>query len=101
MGRVVDAVTGSSIAAAVVTLSGGPQPPVRILTNGEGHYLFRRFPAGRYVIAASAPGYMYGGFGQARPAGAVQPLDLTSDEQRGSLTIRLWPHSSISGVVTD
>jgi hypothetical protein len=101
MGRVVDAMSGAALAGAEVTLSGGAQSPVRMLTNGDGHYLFRQLSPGRYLIAASTPGYLYGGFGQTRTTGSPQSLDLTNGEQRGGLTIRLWPHSSISGIVTD
>ena len=102
MGRVVDARSGASLAGAEVTLSGGTRSPVRLLTNASGDYLFRSLPAGRYTITASTPGFVPGGYGQRRPAGSTQSIELVNnDEKRGDLTIRLWPHGGLSGTVTD
>src|SRR5262245_7687125 len=72
LGQVVDADTNKAIPRAMVTLGGGPQRPVpaggpnpqRVLTDAEGHFLFRDLAKGAYNFTAVAPGYLSGGYGQ-------------------------------------
>ena len=106
VGRVVDAQTRSPIAGVVVGLTGGPAPTpgtpptqMRVMTDADGRYAFRGLSAGAYQITATvgglnnyAPngfvvtgmgfpigGYLNGGFGQQRPDGPLQPIDLADE----------------------
>jgi hypothetical protein len=112
VGRVVDT-AGRPVAGAVVALSrrapsfssalpraSGP-PPDRVLTGPDGFFLFRDLPLNAFALAAAKPGYAEGAFGRRRPAGPAQDLLLTEAEPRREISLLLWKHGTISGLVTD
>jgi len=118
LGTVVDADTAKPVSAAIVTLGAPPPaqassgelveigvPPAvtgrRILTGTDGRFLFRELPKGRYALSVSAPGYAPANFGQGRPAGPGQTIDLEDGQKLGGVTIRAWRFGAISGTVTD
>jgi protocatechuate 3,4-dioxygenase beta subunit len=128
MGQVVDASSGKPVAGAIVSITGGAvtttvlptgevivsnaaaaaaaatptSAPRQIMTDSGGRFMFRELTHGRYSIRISAPGYLAGGYGQARPGGAVQSIELGSDdEKRGDLTARVWKSASVNGTITD
>lgn len=121
LGRTIDAGTGRPVAGAVVILTvvgapatGGraglsPPPlagpsasvPQRVVTTSDGYFFFRDLPGGRFSIAASAMGYLNGGYLQHKPNGARQPIDLGENEKRGDVQITLWKYGAISGTVLD
>lgn len=120
LGQVVDAVSGRGVSGAIVTL-GAPAPPARPLaelldigvppgpagatrrglTTADGRFLFRDLPAGRYAMAATAPGYVPANFGQVRPSGPGQPIDLDDAQKIGDVKITVWQYGAISGIVAD
>jgi hypothetical protein len=80
---------------AAVALGGGGWPEPTALTDVEGRFVFRGLAAGTYRLATSVGGnsyspngfivtgigfpiggYLNGGFGQRRPHGPLQPIDL-------------------------
>jgi len=127
LGRTLDMATGRPIAGALVVLigygdrvggaSGGrsaglpalpvpstqlaASPPRTVVTNGDGYFLFRDLAGGRFSIAATALGYLNGGYLQSKPNGSVQFLDLGDNERRGDVQIKLWKYGAISGTVLD
>jgi hypothetical protein len=111
LGRVLDAGTNRPIARATVTLAAGcagqgapiavAQGPARVLTDADGHFLFRDLPKGAYPLGAIAAGYLCGGHGQKRPEGPTHPFMLDEGQRTGDLVIRLWREAAIGGVVTD
>lgn len=124
LGQVVDAGTGQPIAGAIVTLSGAtplmngqPLPPevqlaieqsggvigggTRVLTGPQGQFVFHSLKKGSYRLAASAPGYVPGSYGQRRVNGASKPIELDEGEHVGDASIKLWKYASISGRITD
>lgn len=129
LGRVVDAVTKAPLPGVLVDLSpvaGGqagssaPQPRLRTLTDAQGRYIFRLLLPGRYVIATTmgsngfepsgflvtglghliAP-YLNGGFGQRRPNGPLQDLNLEQGAMVADAVISLWKGASVDGTVVD
>src|SRR5262245_57278034 len=88
LGQVVDADTGRGIPSVLVVIvtTAAPQAPVgeltearppavpaptaagarRTLTAADGRFVFRDLPKGRFTIAASAPAYGAGVYGQLR-----------------------------------
>jgi hypothetical protein len=104
-GRVVDAESGAPVASTVVTLSGRGQTPAqannRVLTDAQGRFFFSDLPPGTVNLAASKPGYLPGAFGQKRPQGRSEPIDIGEGGRRNDITISLWRYATISGRVVD
>ena len=116
LGQTVDAATGSPVAGAVVTLLGrtpqaiGPTPVAnaaalgsnhQVMTDAQGHFVFRDLPRGTYTFIVSLPGFTGGGYGQKRPTGPTRGLDLADGEKVGDVVLKLWKFASIAGVVLD
>jgi len=121
VGRVVDANSNAPIPSVIVTLAGAPLgSSIRVLTDSQGRFLFRNVPRGsftlRATIGANVEGggflwagglgpqvgpYLNGGYGQQRPGGLLQSLDLADDEQVDDVVIKLWQGGSIDGRVFD
>lgn len=73
----------------------------RVLTDGEGQFVFGSLPKGSFPISVTAPGYVPGSYGQRTVQGASRPLELDNGQQVGNATIKLWKYGSISGTVYD
>jgi hypothetical protein len=125
LGRVLDAQSSTPLAGVQVQIAAvsGPQQlaETRMLTDAQGHFLFRGVPPGSYLILAGVGGannftpngfivsgsgfpvgsYLNGGYGQRRPAGPLQPLMIREGQRIGDVVIRLWKAGIITGRVTD
>ena len=111
LGQVIDAQTNKPVPGATVTLTTAgarlaaipgvsPAPP-QVLTDRDGYFVLRDLPAGTYAFGASAPGYLYGGFGRRHPSGKTQPFVLAEGERTGDVVVRLWREAVVGGRVTD
>lgn len=117
LGRTVDAVTGKAIAGAAVTLnlivpppsSGSPippatpsRPPVRVISDGEGRFVFHDLPKGSFSISANRPGYVPTALGRNSASDSgTQSLVLGEAERRGDLTLKFWKYATLAGTVLD
>jgi carboxypeptidase family protein len=121
VGRVVDATANTPIANVIVALSGAPLPrAVSVLTDAQGRFLFRSVPKGAFMLRATIGGngygpsgfmvtggspqigpYLNGGFGQRRPGGLLQYIDIDDGARIGDVVINLWKGASIDGTVVD
>jgi hypothetical protein len=120
VGRVVDAVSNVPIPGVITSLAGAPLTSgIRVLTDAKGQFLFRNVPAGSFTLRATTGGlvqntgftttgappqvgpYLSGGYGQRRPGGLLQPIELTDSEQLADVVIKLWQGGSIDGTVRD
>ncbi len=120
VGRVVDAASNAPIPGVIVTLAGATLgSSIRVLTDSQGRFLYRNVPGGsftlRATIGANIEGggfswssfgppvgpYLNGGYGQRRPGGLLQSIELAADEQIGDVVIKLWQGGSIDGRVFD
>lgn len=121
VGRVVDAVSNTPIPSVIVTLVGASLgSSIRVLTDAQGRFLYRNVPKGSFTLRAQIGGnvegggfiwaggfgpqvgpYLNGGYGQRRPGGLLQSLDLADDEQVDDVVIKLWQGGSIDGRVFD
>src|ERR1700683_312927 len=116
VGQAINASTGKPVGGAAVTLSksaspnsrapaapaaAGPGGAARLLTDREGHFVFRDLPAGAYTLTASKAGYVNASFGQRVAGGGSQTIQLGQDEHRGACDIRLWKEGAVNGTVRD
>lgn len=118
LGQIVDAGTGKGVSGAIVTLGSSIPVPSqigelveigvtpaatgrRVLTSADGRFLFRDLPKGRYALSATAPGFAPSTFGQGRPIGPGQAIELDDAQRLGGVTLRAWKFGSISGTVLD
>ena len=127
LGKVIDVGTGKPVAGAVVTvgrsilgrqstsfgngpsisrlvpsaLDGSGISSLRVMTDGEGRFVFRDLPSGSFVFSVSVSGYVGGGYGQRRPSGDAQTLELGDGEKRSDVILAVWRYGAIRGLVTD
>jgi hypothetical protein len=126
LGRVVDAVTNAPIIGIAVQLgpAAGSALPNSVarsaLTDKQGRFVFRDLPAGSYNLMSRLGGngfspsgflvtgighpiapYLPGGYGQRRPDGFLQPLELADNQHIPDAVIRLWKGGAIDGHVYD
>ena len=119
-GQVVDATTGKPVGAVVVSISGpgifmrgtpaegrgsfgaGVNPYVpRVLTGGDGRFMFRDLQAGSFTITAAKNGYSEGASGRRRPGGTPQPVVITDAQRTADVSVRVWKNGAIGGTVID
>lgn len=103
VGQVVDGVSGRPLAGSIVAISGNAsvQGRPRILTRGDGRFVFTNLAAGSYGITASRDGYTDGSYGRARPGGPSRSLQLSGSERSAEVKILLWRNAAISGTIVD
>lgn len=119
VGCVVDARSGTPLSGVVVGASGGAAPAT-VLTDAQGRFVFSNLPKGSYTLTASMGGtgfsvggfrvsgmglriapYLDGGYGQRRPDGPLQTIELGIGERVMDAVIRMWRGGAISGQVFD
>jgi hypothetical protein len=103
---------GTFIGADLMTLNA--------LTDPQGRFVFRQLPKGGYNLTTSLGGngfsvsgfvatglgkqigpYLNGGYGQRRPGGPMQVLELGEGQHVTDTVIRLWKGGAIDGTVRD
>lgn len=105
-GRVVDATSGQPVSAAIVSIPGpgssGTVPPSRILTDAQGRFLISGLNVpGNIDVRVTKSGYADGAYGQNRPNGSRQSVELTPARKTVDIAVRLWRYAVITGTVTD
>jgi hypothetical protein len=96
-GTVINGVTKEAVRKAQVTLVPGSVPPA--ITDANGHFIFRKLPAGAYTLHAQHLEFPVIVSGLA----ATSPLMVTlgPQEKKSDLVMKLTPGASISGRVLD
>jgi hypothetical protein len=97
-GVVVDAVTNVPVARAQVSISLG-DVTISTTASDDGRFAFEGLEGGKYILNATAPGYLGEGYNQ---HGAFFAGVATSkDQDTEHLVFRLHPQAVIYGRVTD
>ncbi|WP_321471698.1 carboxypeptidase-like regulatory domain-containing protein [uncultured Paludibaculum sp.] len=100
-GRVVNSVTGAPLHRATVEISLEGRDDVRgqAGTEGDGQFLLRALPAGRYRISVSRPGYAPMNYGARRPNAPGQIVTLGANENKSGLVVRMNLLGAVSGTI--
>lgn len=101
-GRVTRA-DGTPLRQAFVLLlvDGAPDQPPMVLTDDAGRYEFGRLPAGTFRVEASRTGYVNVQYGQSRPLGTGEPIEVQENTVRDRIDISLPRTGAIAGRVED
>ena len=79
---------------------GFPDGSMETTADNQGRFAFSDLPAGRYMVAASKPGFVNTRTGQGRVGGAGRAIPLADGEHR-QIKLQLPRTSVITGVVVD
>jgi protocatechuate 3,4-dioxygenase beta subunit len=98
----VNSITGDPIRKAEVTLrivESRPGPgSVRVSTSDpSGIFIFNDVPPGKYIISAQRNGFV----SQNRGRPAIQSISVTAGQDVSGISIKLTPHSVVTGKVLD
>jgi hypothetical protein len=72
-----------------------------VLSDAEGHFVFRMLPAGTYQITARRAGYAESLYGALNPDGEGKSITLAEGGRLGDAKFRLWKLAAIGGTVVD
>ncbi len=102
-GSVVDAATDVPIRKATVELQGETDSglPYSVVTSNDGSFVFRRIPPGRYQLSVKRPGYASQTYGERRPDGPGEIMDIAMGGPAPAVNVRLMPTSAIAGRIYD
>ncbi|HZR24049.1 MAG TPA: carboxypeptidase regulatory-like domain-containing protein [Vicinamibacterales bacterium] len=71
------------------------------MTDGSGRYAIAELPAGKYVVSAAKPNYVFANFGERRPMGAGQPIDVADGKTIDRVDFALQRGGAITGKIVD
>jgi hypothetical protein len=108
-GVVVDAVSGSPVAGASVSLGrlDVQRPSPRMVTDSKGRFIFHNLPPSpEYFLDARRFGYASTRYGWSGPGGssatsAIRRIPVTDGQWVSTITIPLWRYGAIGGRVVD
>jgi hypothetical protein len=109
------AAAGANVSAEVrAMLAGrGGTNDQRLMTGGNGRFVFHSLPPGQYQLTVQLTGYSSSLIGSTAMAAAMMGaavttanenpsvVTLTEGERLSDLKLRLWKHASVSGTVLD
>jgi hypothetical protein len=100
-GVVVSSAAGQPLTGVAVSITSteNRHASQTVQTGADGRFAFRRLPAGKYSLTASARGYRAQGFNQ--HSNFFTGIAVGPDLDGGNLTFRLVPDAAIEGIVAD
>jgi len=98
-GSVINSTTGAPMADVRLRLSATGDEPVYARSDKNGQFRFDDLKPGRFELEADRPGFMP--VNNSSPFPQPIPVDLTSRQALGSITIRMVAYGVVSGTVTD
>lgn len=101
LGQIVDAGSNRPVPGALVTLGLPGSRPIRALADGQGRFVFRDLPKGRFNLTATKAGFVDGAYGRMRPSGPTLPFELVDGERASGVSMALWRHAAVGGTVLD
>ncbi len=104
-GIVVDALTGQPLAGAQVFADPDTEDysalPVRRIAGPQGTFCFENLIPGDYGLRAKRALYLDTNYGEKRPGGNGEDVEITAGQPVTPLTIKMTPQAVISGILSD
>ena len=100
-GKIIDAITSAPLtqaSAILVACAGQKEDPRNRIVDAEGQFVFEGVAPGCYRVSAGGRGYALQEYGSRGPRSFGKRLALSENT---SITLKLMPGGSITGVVTD
>jgi hypothetical protein len=72
-----------------------------VLTDADGMYEVMDLPAGKFNVTAIKPNYLPSGWGQRRPLGPAEPIELADGQVQSSVNFALQRAGVIAGRIVD
>lgn len=112
LGRVLDVGGDTPVGGAIVSIvgffdeTGKPLPSLpqfqgrtsgesrNVMTTGDGYFVFRDLPAGRFSVTVRALGYVNSDY-------PPKVIEIADSAKPPAVTLRLWRHAAIGGRVVD
>ena len=106
LGQVVDGDSGRGLAGALVTVGAGGVGPTstprqQTISDDAGEFVVRGVEPGPHEVTATLAGYLPGAYGQRRPGGPPEPIDVAADRPVTRVALRLWKGGAVGGTVLD
>jgi hypothetical protein len=101
-GVVIDGSSTRGVGAALVSLRSRSGEARDCVTDSSGHFAFENVsPSEGYTLTATKSGYFPGTYPQGAPSRPVPASLMSYGAPSGDVRITVWPHSAISGSITD
>ena len=101
-GRVVADGTNAPLARVDVRITTSDSPAANTaVTDVNGRYELANLPAGKFIVTASKPNYMRVAYGQTRPQGVGQPIEVTDGRTVTNINFVLQRAGAIAGRIVD
>jgi hypothetical protein len=101
-GRVVADVSNAPIGRVDVRIATVDSPNAKsAVTDGNGRYELTNLPAGKFTLQASKPNYVALSYGQTRPRGVGQPIELAEGQTLNNINFTLQRGGVITGRIVD
>jgi hypothetical protein len=101
-GRVVADVSNAPIGRVDVRIATVDSPNAKsAVTDGNGRYELTNLPAGKFTLQASKPNYVALSYGQTRPRGVGQTIELAEGQTLNNINFTLQRGGVITGRIVD
>src|SRR5262245_11175620 len=101
-GRVLADGTNAPVGRVEIRLTAADSPSTKsAVTDGNGRYELTNLPAGKFGLTASKPNYVSISYGQTRPRGVGQTIELAEGQALANVNFTLQRGGAISGRILD
>jgi protocatechuate 3,4-dioxygenase beta subunit len=101
-GRVVADGTNAPMSRVEVRLATPDSPTGKVAeTDANGRYELTGLPAGKFTLAAAKVGYVRLSYGQTRPTGLGQPVEIADGQSLANINFKLQRGGVITGRILD
>ena len=98
---VTDERTPQEVKRARIELAAEGQLPLTVFTDDRGRFAVSKVPAGRYMLAATKPGYVRVAYGAKRADRPGTPIMVADGQQLTNVVLKMARGAVITGTIRD